>query len=51
MGDFKGALALRLHPLQSFSLFITFKSGISGAVEPIPLEWGRFCEWSCRVRK
>ena len=39
MGDLKGAPAVHFHfPLQSFSLYITFKSGIATAREPIPLE-------------
>ena len=39
MGYFKGALAVRFNfPLQSFSLYLTFKSGIATSGEPIPLE-------------
>ena len=48
MGDLKGATAVHLNfPLQSFSLYITFKSGIAAAGEPISLEYERFgeCIW------
>ena len=39
MGDFKGTPAVHLNfPLPSFSLYITLKSGIAAAGEPIPLE-------------
>ena len=36
MGDLKGAPAVHFNfPLQNFSLYITFKSGIAAAGEPI----------------
>ena len=39
MGDLKGAPAVHFNfPLQSFSLYITFKKRIAAAGEPIPLE-------------
>ena len=41
MVDLKGAPAVHFNiPLHSFSLYISFKSGIAAASEPIPLEWG-----------
>ena len=43
MGDSNGAPAVRFNfPLQRFSLYITLKSGIAAAGEPIPSEYGRF---------
>ena len=45
MGDLKGTPAEHLNfPLPSFSLYITFKSGIAAAGEPIPSEKRRFGE-------
>ena len=45
MGDVKGAPAVLFNfPLQSFSLYITLKSGIAAAGGPIPSEQGRFGE-------
>ena len=45
MGDLKGAPAVHFNiPLQSFSLYITFNSGIAASSEPIPSEYGRFGE-------
>ena len=39
MGDLKGAPAVRFNfPLQSFSLYLTFKCGIAASGEPIPSE-------------
>ena len=39
MGDLKEAPAVHFNfPLQSFSLYITFESGIAAAGESIPLE-------------
>ena len=39
MEDLKGAPAEHFNfPLQSFSLYLTFKSGIAASGEPIPLE-------------
>ena len=50
MGDLKEALAVHLHfPLQSFSLYLTFKSWIAASGEPIPSEKGRFGE--CKIRQ
>ena len=43
MGDLKQAPAVHfIFPLQSFSLYLTFKSGIAAFGEPIPSEQGRF---------
>ena len=45
MGDLKGAPAAHFNfPLQSFSLYKTFKSEITASNEPIPSEEGRFSE-------
>ena len=42
----KGAPAVHFNlPLLSFYLYITFKTGIAAASEPIPLEKERFGEW------
>ena len=39
MGDLKGTPAVHFNfPLQSYSLYTTFKSGIAASGEPIPLE-------------
>ena len=39
MEDLKGPPAVNLNiPLQSFFLYLTFKSGIAASGEPIPLE-------------
>ena len=39
MGDLKGAPTVHFNfPLQSFSLYTTFKKGIAAAGEPIPSE-------------
>ena len=39
MGDLKGDPAVQFNfPLQSFSLYITFQSGIAAAGDPIPSE-------------
>ena len=49
MEELKGALAVLFNfPLQSFSLYITFKSWIAAASEPIPSEKGRFGEWTMK---
>ena len=43
MGDLKGAPAVHFNfPLKSFSLYITFQSGIASASEPIPGNRGGF---------
>ena len=45
MGDFRGAPAVHLNfPLQSFSLYLTFKSGIAASGEPILFEEGMIGE-------
>ena len=47
MGDLKGAPTVHFNfPLQSFSLYLSFKSGIAASGEPIPSEKGRFGEWA-----
>ena len=39
MEDLKGTLAVHFNfPLQSFYLYLTFKSGIAASGEPIPSE-------------
>ena len=46
MGDLKAALAVHFNfPLQSISLYITFKYGIALAGEHFLLEVGRFGEY------
>ena len=43
----KGAPTVHFNlPLLSFYLYTTFKTGIVAACEPIPLEQGRFGEWT-----
>ena len=50
MGNSKGAPAVHFSfPLQSFSLYITFKSGIAASGEPVPLEKGRFGECTLSI--
>ena len=45
MGDLKGVPAVHFNfLLNSFSLYLTFKSRIAAAGEPIPSEYGRFGE-------
>ena len=45
IGDMKGAPAVHFNfRLQSFSLYITFKSLIEASHKPISLEYGRFGE-------